>query len=163
MQRPSHEDKVRSVFGRRAAIYTTSAAHTDREVLDWLVRRACPRPEWRALDVATGAGHTAFALAPHLASVIGVDITPQMLEEAGTLGGQKGLGNVSFHLADVHRLPFADASFDLVTCRRAPHHFSDIGQALTEMKRVLKPGGRLVIDDRAAPEDDEADEIMNRL
>ena len=54
-------------------------------------------------------------------------------------------------------------SFEIVTCRRAAHHFIDIGRALREMTRVLKPGGRLVIDDRTVPEDDFADATLNRL
>ena len=50
-----------------------------------------------------------------------------------------------------------------MTCRRAAHHFSNIGLALAEMHRVLKPGGKLVIDDRSVPENDFVDEMMNRL
>ena len=160
---PSHQDKVRAVFGERAATYTASSSHTDPEVLAWVVERAKPEAHWRALDVATGTGHTAFALVPHVGHVTGVDLTPEMLAEARGLQARNGLRNVSFALADVHRLPFAAHTFDLVTARRAPHHFADIGRALAEMGRVLRPGGRLVIDDRSVPEDDEVDEIMNRL
>jgi len=71
--------------------------------------------------------------------------------------------NVEFREADVADLPFEDETFDIVTCRRAAHHFLDIMHALREMKRVLKPGGRLVIDDRSVPEDDFVDATMNRL
>jgi len=163
MPTPSHEDKVRAVFGSRATIYTTSQPHADQEVLAWVVRLAKPEPGWRALDVATGTGHTAFALAPYVSSVVGIDLTPQMLAEAQALQARLGVTNVSFEVADVHRLPFGHADFDLVTCRRAGHHFSNIRLALSEMCRVLKPGGRLVIDDRSIPEDDEVDRIMNAL
>lgn len=163
MQPPTHQDKVRAVFGERAATYTTSGSHVDPEVLAWVVERAKPQAHWRALDVATGTGHTAFALAPHVSHVTAVDLTPEMLAEARGLQARNGLGNVSFEVADAHRLPFAADSFDLVTCRRAPHHFSDVRRALAEMRRVLRPGGRLVIDDRSVPEDDDVDEIMNRL
>jgi ubiquinone/menaquinone biosynthesis C-methylase UbiE len=163
MTPPSHEDKVRAVFGERAATYTTSGSHTDPEVLAWVVERAQCQAHWRALDVATGTGHTAFALAPHVGHVTGVDLTPEMLAEARGLQARNGLRNVTFAVADVHRLPFASDSFDLVTARRAPHHFSDVRHALVEMRRVLRPGGRLVIDDRSVPEDDEVDAIMNRL
>ncbi|MCZ7646344.1 MAG: methyltransferase domain-containing protein [Planctomycetota bacterium] len=159
----SPEDRARSIFGARAAHYATSASHTDPEVLAWLVQRVRPEPHWRVLDVATGAGHSAFALAPRVAHVTAVDLTSEMLAEARALQERNGLANVSFQLADVHRLPFADGGFDAVTSRRAPHHFSDLNLALKEMRRVLRPGGRLVIDDRSVPEDDEVDEIMNRL
>jgi ubiquinone/menaquinone biosynthesis C-methylase UbiE len=145
----SNEDRVREIFGRRAATYTASAPHTDPEVLSWVVRRARPEAHSRALDIATGSGHTAFALAPYVSSVTGVDLTPEMLAEAEALKTRKGLSNVSFQIADAHEMPFAAQSFDLVVSRRAPHHFSDIGKALSEMFRVLRPGGRLVIDDRS--------------
>ena len=61
VQRADSGDKVRRIFGARAATYTTSASHTDPEVLAWVVRCAKPEAHWTALDVATGSGHTAFA------------------------------------------------------------------------------------------------------
>ena len=157
------EDLAREVFGRRASYYTTSAAHTDSQVLRRVVELAVPAAGGLILDVATGTGHTALALAPHAAQVVGVDLTPEMLGEARQLQRQRGLGNVSWALADAHRLPFANDLFGALTCRRAPHHFSDIRQTLAEMARVLAPGGRLVVDDRSVPEDEAADACMNAL
>ncbi len=138
MSTPSHQDQVRAVFGERAATYTTSASHTDPDVLARVVELARPQGGWTALDVATGTGHTAFALAPHVRHVVGVDLTPEMLSEARRLQADNGLDNVSFAVADAHRLSFADGAFDLVTARRAPHHFADIEGALAEMRRVLR-------------------------
>jgi ubiquinone/menaquinone biosynthesis C-methylase UbiE len=157
------EEEARRVFGERATFYTTSAAHTDPEVLARVVAFAAPEPEWIALDIATGTGHTAFALAGHVRMVVGTDLTPEMLHEAGVLRATKGIGNVAFTLADVHQLPFPTATFDLITCRRAAHHFSQIERALAEMGRTLRAGGRLVIDDRSVPEDDFVDACMNQL
>jgi ubiquinone/menaquinone biosynthesis C-methylase UbiE len=156
-------ENARDMFGRKAAYYTTSATHSDKQVLEAVVRLAQPQPTWRALDIGTGTGHTALALAPHLAQVIGLDLTPEMLAEAETLRQARGLGNVSWQLGDAHALPFADGAVELVSCRRAAHHFTDIRAALSEMVRVLAPGGRLVIDDRSGPEDDALDALMNRL
>ena len=159
----SPEQAARAVFGERAAFYVTSAAHTDAAVLARVVELARPQAHWRVLDVATGAGHTAFAVAPHVSSVVAVDLTPEMLAEARKLIAERGIAKVECREADVHALPFEDAAFDLVTCRRAAHHFGDIALALSEVRRVLRPGGRLVIDDRSVPEDDFVDECMNRL
>jgi SAM-dependent methyltransferase len=159
----SAEERVQKIFGQRAAFYTTSASHTDQQVLAKVIEMARPKPYWTVLDVATGTGHTAFALAPHVRSVIGVDLTPQMLAEAEHLRLGQSLSNVTFQLADIHNLPFDDKAFDLVTCRRAAHHFSDIRRALDEIRRVIRAGGRVVIDDRSVPEDDFVDRCMNLL
>lgn len=159
----SKEVQAKSIFGQRAAFYTTSKCHTDPEVLGRVVGMARAQQDWRALDIGTGTGHTAFALAPVVAQVVATDITPEMLAQAERLQAQNGLANVSFQVADAHNLPFDDASFDLVTCRRAAHHFARIEQAVAEMVRVLRPGGRLVIDDRSVAEDDFVDATMNEL
>ncbi len=159
----SIESEARRIFGARAARYTTSAAHTDPRVLARVVELAAPQEDWRVLDVATGTGHTAFALAPLVRRVIGIDLTAQMLAESWKLQTARNISNVAYALADVQRLPFSAGTFHLVTCRRAAHHFADIGRALGEIHRALRPGGRLVIDDRSAPEDDFADDCMNLL
>jgi SAM-dependent methyltransferase len=161
MQSP--EEKAQRVFGDRAAFYTTSPAHTDPQVLARVVELARPQADWVGLDIATGSGHTAFALAPQVKSMIGIDITAEMLREAQMLKAERGVGNVTFRPGDVHNLPFPDGAFQVVTCRRAAHHFSNIQGALAEIRRVLAPGGRVVIDDRSVPEDDFADRCMNLL
>src|SRR5512147_1971187 len=152
-----------TVFAQRAAFYTTSAVHKDKVVLERLVQLAQVQPTDRVLDVATGTGHTAFAFAPYVREVSATDVTPEMLAEGEKLKSELGLCNVEFRLADAHDLPFAAESFAVVTCRRAAHHFVDIAKALHEMTRVLKPGGRLVVDDRSVPEDDFVDATLNRL
>lgn len=159
----SIEEAAKRIFGERAETYTTSAVHADEQVLARIVELARPQLHWTARDIATGTGHTALAVAPHVASVIGFDLTPEMLAEADKLRAARGASNVTFREGDVHALPFPNASFDLVTSRRAPHHFSNIKLALSEMKRVLRPGGRLLIDDRSVPEDDFVDACMNEL
>jgi ubiquinone/menaquinone biosynthesis C-methylase UbiE len=158
-----HDDRVKKVFGERAATYTTSKAHSDPASLEQLRALASPEPDWAVLDIATGTGHLALALAPNVARVIGLDLTPQMLAEAENLKVQRGVENVEFRAGDVHSMPFGADAFDLVTCRRAPHHFSRIKKALQEIHRVLKPGGCLVIEDRSIPDNDFVDATMNEL
>jgi SAM-dependent methyltransferase len=154
---------TQTIFAKRAAFYTTSAEHRDQVVLNRLVELAQVQPGHRMLDVATGTGHTAFAFAPHLQEVIATDLTAEMVTEGKKLKEKLGIRNVEFSIADVHEMPFKRESFEIVTCRRAAHHFTDLNQALREMMRVLKSGGRLTIDDRSVPEDDFADRTLNRL
>lgn len=154
---------AQTIFAERAAFYTTSAVHADRAVLERLIELAQPQPTDRVLDVATGTAHTALAFAPQVAHVMATDITPEMMAQGERLRAERGIENVEFRVADAHALPFENGSFDIVTCRRAAHHFVDVAKALREMVRVLKPGGRLVIDDRSVPEDDFADATLNRL
>jgi SAM-dependent methyltransferase len=157
------EDQARRIFGERAAFYTTSPTHADPQLLARVVALAAPHPDWLALDIATGTGHTAFALAARVRAVVGTDLTPEMLREARHLREARGIANAAFTLADVHDLPFHAGTFHLITCRRAAHHFSRMGLALGEMHRVLRDGGRLVIDDRSVPEDDFVDAFLNEL
>lgn len=143
---------VQQQFGAHAANYSTSKVHAKGASLARLVELVAPQPGWRALDVATGAGHTALTFAPHVAEVVASDLTPEMLVEAAKLARDKGLANVSTAQADAEALPFADASFDLVTCRIAPHHFPEIPAFVGEVWRVLKSGGTFALVDNVSPD-----------
>ena len=142
-----------SQFARR---YVTSRTHAQGEELGRLVEIARPQPDWIVLDVATGGGHTALRFAPHVAQVIATDITPTMLEAAQAFIAGQGATNVAFRLADAEDLPFAGGTFDLVTCRIAPHHFADGPRFVRQGWRVLKKGGMLLVQDPALPEDEQA-------
>lgn len=143
---------VQAQFGANAAKYSTSAVHAKGASLQRLVDLVQPKSTWAALDIATGAGHTALAFAPHVGTVIASDLTPQMLAEAAKLAADRKLSNFTTAAADAEKLPFADASFDLVTCRIAPHHFPDIPQFVREVKRTLKPGGTFALVDNVTPD-----------
>lgn len=146
------KDLVQKQFGAHAAAYATSRVHAKGASLSRVVDLVAPEKHWRALDVATGAGHTALAFAPHVAHVIASDITDEMLAEARKLAADKGLGNVETAKADAEALPFPAASFDLVTSRIAPHHFPDPARFVREVVRVLKPGGTFALVDNIAPD-----------
>ena len=154
---------VRTTFGPAAAAYTTSAAHADAEALARVVRYAAPALSDVALDVATGPGHTALALAPHVAEVIALDLTPEMLAETARNAASRGLTNVRVQLGAAERLPFRAGTFDIVTVRTAPHHFADIEQSVREMARVTRPGGRVVVVDTTVPEDPALDDAINAI
>ncbi|MGB6908009.1 MAG: methyltransferase domain-containing protein, partial [Methyloceanibacter sp.] len=91
---PETKSLAQQKFGAAAADYATSSVHAKGESLARLVELVAPEKGWRVLDVATGAGHTAFAFAPHVAKVTASDITDTMLAEAKKLAAARGLGNV---------------------------------------------------------------------
>ena len=151
-------------YARFAEGYVTSETHARGSDLDRLLAIAEPQPGWRALDIATGGGHTALKFAPHVAHVIATDLTPPMLEKARRfIVEEHEVDNVSFRAADAEDLPFEGASFDLVTCRIAPHHFPDVGRFVQECARVLRAGGLLILQDHVLPDDDEAARFVDQF
>jgi len=158
------DDRKRAVqrqFGQRAGAYARSASHRRDADLELLIAHLQAAPSDRALDVATGTGFTAFALRPHVRSVVGADLTRGMLEEARRLA-PSGEG-FSWVVGDAEALPFADGTFSIVTCRRAPHHFPHVEASVNEMVRVLAPGGRLGIVDQVPPEEAPGYDLMEAL
>lgn len=154
---------VQKNFGAAAADYVTSKVHASGQDLVWLVENATLSGNERVLDVATGGGHTAFALAPYAAEVVALDLTRPMLEVAQKEANARGLKNISYVEGDAQTLPFANESFDVVACRQAPHHFPRVQQAVSEWARVLKPGGKLLLIDSTSPEDDETDAVLHAI
>lgn len=144
-------EDVRARFAPVAANYTRSSFHASSERLQEVVDLARPKPGDLVLDVATGTGNTAFALAPHVRRVIGVDVTREMLDQARRLAAERSIANTDWVLGDASRLPFADETFDLYTVRAAPHHFSDFDGFLAEAFRVLKRGRDAAFIDCAPP------------
>jgi ubiquinone/menaquinone biosynthesis C-methylase UbiE len=138
-------------FGQNAAEYLTSKPHAQGKSLDRLVALTGPQPHWHALDVATGAGHTAYAFAPHVARQWATDITDEMLNLVRGEVAKRKLANVRIAHAKAETLPFDDATFDLVTCRVAPHHFDSIAAFLDETRRVLKSDGTFALVDNVVP------------
>lgn len=139
-------------FGDQADAYVRSPIHATGADLERLLELADPQPDWLVLDVATGGGHTARVLAPYVARVIASDLTPRMLMAARATLPE----GVAVVVSDAERLSFPVNTFDLVTCRIAAHHFPDSFTFVRECARILKPGGRLVIQDHDAPEDEAA-------
>ena len=152
----THEQSILDQFTRQAIPFSTSPSIKDEIALNMLIQASGAGPGDTVLDVACGPGLVVCAFAKVVAHATGIDITPAMLDRARQLQAEKGLTNVTWKLGDVLSLPFPDASFSIVTSRFAFHHILDPLAVLGEMKRVCKPGGRVVVAD-SAPAGDKAD------
>lgn len=151
-----HSEEIVDQFTRQAEQFAQSSTARNEETLERMLRMARPEGDDTALDVACGPGLVICALAPLVRHATGVDLTPAMLEEARRTQQERGLANISWDQGDVTALPYADASFSIVTCRFAFHHFPDPLAVLREMRRVARPGGRIVVAD-TSPEAEKAD------
>jgi ubiquinone/menaquinone biosynthesis C-methylase UbiE len=140
---------------KAAEAYATGEHKSGRE-LELVVDFAAPTGGERVLDIGTGAGHTALALAPRVSSVVLTDPVPTMLATAQRLFTVAGVRNAEFVEAVAEQLPFPDASFDIVSTRLAAHHFDEVAAAMREVARVLRPGGVFIFVDTLAPDDPES-------
>lgn len=156
------KEAVRQQYGSVGDAYVKSAGHATGSDLGRMVSLAKPSADDVMLDIATGGGHVARVFASHVASVVASDLTPEILTHAAKAFAEWGPGNVSTAVADAESLPFADASFDIVTCRIAPHHFPDPAAFVREVARVLRPGGRFLLVDSTVP-DGEDGAFFNRF
>jgi ubiquinone/menaquinone biosynthesis C-methylase UbiE len=150
-------------FDRVAAAYATSAVHARGLDLAWLVEALRPEPSWRVLDLGTGAGHAALAVAPHVTRVTAVDVAERMLATARGLAEERGIANLETVQADVGALPCPDRTFDAGFSRYSAHHWPDPAAALREAARVLRPGARLVLIDTVSPSDPALDTYINAV
>ncbi|MGB6131155.1 MAG: class I SAM-dependent methyltransferase [Acidobacteriaceae bacterium] len=144
-----HSEQIVDQFTRQAAQFARSPTARNEEILESIVRVARPTALDRVLDVACGPGLLVCALARRVRQATGIDLTPAMLEQARRTQQEQGLENVAWEQGDVRALPHADGMFDIVTCRFAFHHFQEPVVVLKEMRRVCRPGGRVVVADSA--------------
>ncbi len=155
------QNSAKRFFAEHAQDYSKSQSHAQGADLDALIRALKPKKSEVALDVATGTGFTAVALAGLVGHVTGIDVTDEMLAQAVRLARERGRTNVRFELGDALKIGYPNSSFDIVTTRRATHHFEDVPRFLREARRVLRSGGRLGIVDMSPPEGAEA--FSNRI
>jgi len=124
-------------------------------IRDWLVRELAPKPGETILELAAGPGDTGFAAAALLGNegqLISTDFSSEMTEVARRRGRELGLLNVEYRTMDAEHLELEDDSVDGVICRFGFMLMSDTEAALAETRRVLRPGGRLVLATWRGPE-----------
>ena len=151
MNTGEHDHVVRRSFEKQAGLFVgedSPFARRPASALAWLEPLD---PDMIVLDVACGAAHAAEQAAPYVRQIVGVDVTPALLELGADRLREAGVTNVLLQEGNATELSFLDASFDLVMCRGAMHHFADPGAAVAEMARVCKDGGRVVVADMVPP------------
>jgi SAM-dependent methyltransferase len=159
----TQEALVVGQFGAQASAYLTSAVHAQGADLAALAALASGQPAARALDLGTGGGHVAYAVAPEVAEVVAYDLSAEMLAVVARAAAERGLTNLTTQQGPAERLPFADASFDLVLSRYSAHHWRDFEAGLREAARVLKPDGRAGFVDAVAPGQPAADTFLQAI
>lgn len=157
----AHAERIRTEFAAQAATFTDTGWAV--RGIDWIVEHVAPVSHEIVLDVAAGAAHVGRALAPHVAHVSAVDITPEMLRQGDELAAAGGITNIAFLAGDAEALPWIDRQFDLVVCRLALHQVHDPRAVVREMLRVVRPSGRVGVIDIVADDDPAIAAEMNRL
>lgn len=146
-----HHDNVEKQFGEQAGAYLSSAVHASGHDLIRLADRLSDASDAKVLDMGCGAGHASFIAAQYVKEVVAYDLSAKMLAVVRETALERGYHHLTTHQGYAEKLPFADAEFDVVISRYSAHHWHDVGSALREVHRVLKPGGKVIFMDVSAP------------
>jgi SAM-dependent methyltransferase len=147
------DETLQAEFTHQAEAFNHSVVAHAAQTLDDLLALAAPAPTERWLDVACGPGIVSRRLAAHAAAVLGVDMTPAMIDVARREAATAGLANATFEVGDATALELPDAGFDGAVARFAIHHLPVPGRLVEELARVVRPGGRIVLADHIADEE----------
>lgn len=151
MTTQSHHDKINQQFGSQASAYLTSSVHASGRDLERLSARLSDFPNASLLDMGCGAGHASFIAAVKVKNVVAYDLSNQMLTVVAETAQTRGITNLTTCLGYAEALPFEKETFDVVISRYSAHHWHDVGMALREVQRVLKPGGIVIFMDVLSP------------
>lgn len=148
-----HAEALQERFARTADLQA-EPERSRREALREAVQQFVPLAgDERALDSGAGTGALAFALSPLVGEVVALDVVPELLELGRQAAAAAGIGNVTFVEGDATRMPFERGSFDLAACHRTLHHTARPELAVSELARVTRLGGRVLVVDQIAPPD----------
>ncbi len=157
------DTKTVEQFDKTAENYSKDTIFSRGIDLEIILDKINPNFTMTVLDVATGAGHVAMKIAPFVKSVNAIDITPKMIEILKQNINHKNIKNIVAEIMPADNLKFKEDTFDIITCRFATHHFSDVKKFLSEIKRVLKHNGKLILVDIIAPETKSMNDFVNHI
>ncbi len=149
MEPGPHKALTIDQFTRQAIPFAQLPGHST--AMDILIRLARPSTVDEMLDVACGPGLVACRFAPLVRHVTGLDLTPEMIRQAEQAQTKQGYRNMRWQVGDAEPLPFPDESFTLVVTRYSVHHFQHPAAVLSEMIRVCRAGGRILVADVSQP------------
>jgi len=142
-----HNNKVIEQFSKQAVPFTKIKGHYDS--VDTIISMSEVSQNDKVLDIACGTGIVTCEFAKYAKSVVGLDITKEMIAQAIKMQNENSLINMQFDLGTVENLPYENDSFDIVFTRYSFHHFLDIKKVFDEMLRVCKPNGKIIVVDVA--------------
>jgi SAM-dependent methyltransferase len=149
----SHSGAIRDEFAHQADSFARSPTMSLAETLGAVIDLVPEDPEAGWIEVACGPGLIARAMAPRVGSVLGLDLTPAMIERARADAAAAGVDNVSFEVGDATALDLPDDSLDGAITRFSLHHIPAPLRVLEEMRRVVRPGGLVVVADHVTDDD----------
>ena len=162
-QSEDHVEKIRRQFTRQADAYARMQQTRDEKGQQLLVALTGASDSDRVVDVACGPGFLTLAFAEACEHALGVDATDELLAGARREATRRGIDNVAFERGDANRLEQRDHGFDVAACRAAFHHFPEPARVLCELRRVVKPGGRILVADMLGSEDPEKARYHDRI
>jgi SAM-dependent methyltransferase len=163
MSAKSHQRVVTNQFGPRAQAYVTSIVHAQGEDLQQIASLVQGCKQARVLDLGCGGGHVSFTVAPEVGEVVAYDLSTEMLTAVTRAAVDRGFDNLKTECGAAEKLPFADASFDIVLTRYSAHHWRDLSAALKEARRVIRPDGFAVFADAASPDEPLRDTFLQTI
>lgn len=150
MDTKKHNKNIVEQFSKQASGYSSITSHSN--ALEKLIMMSSASTEDTVLDIACGSGIVSTEFAKHTNHVTGIDMTQEMINEAKKLQSSKNLWNITWEIGDVNNLPYPDNHFSIVISRFGFHHFLNPHRALSEMKRVCRPNGVVMVVDVSLPD-----------
>lgn len=160
---PGTGESNRAAFSRQAASFAQSTVLGAPDQIIPMLDAVALGPDDRVLDVGCGTGFLLLEAAKRASQAVGVDVTSAMLTACKKRVEEAGLANVTLREGNAEALPFCDERFDVVLTRLTLHHMANPQRVLSEMHRVLRPGGRVALCDIVADEEPGKADLHNRL